>query len=582
MKKIKYLLLICLVAILGIAHVNAASFSVRGSTSNTSIGNTVSITVSVSGAAGWEYCINYNQDVFKLTSADSDTGGACVKTGSTLTGYAKVTFKFQTLKSGSGSFSVTGQTYDDDGNAISSTANSVNVNVRTKEEIQASLSGNNNLKSLEVVGYTLTPEFSKEITEYTLTVDSSIEQVQVNAYREDTTSSITPIDMVNLTEGINKVKVTLTAQNGNKKTYTITITKEEENPITVDIGDKKYTVVNKKDALEIPTGFIPSTIVINDKEVISYTNENNTLTLVILKDEDSNMNFFIYQDGKYLPFTKINSNSIVIVPTNTNEVIKGYENKKDIQIDDKVIEVYYKNSNDNIVLIYGKNIITGEDDWYYYDIIDGTILKYELISADAQSIIKNSSNNIDYKLISLVFAITSLIAIIIIIAMSYMNSRLKNKNEELYSYIEDKIRLRNEKKFSKIIDKEENKELLDLDKTNKKEIIIEESIENEEIKPKKITKKENKKKEKDITIISDTDIINNIASSNEEENIEAEKPKLSRKEEKLRKKEEKRLAKKARKEFLNDESFEEKIFDEYETESIPIIEEKKEKKVNKK
>lgn len=582
MKKIKYLLLICLMAIIGIAHVNAASFSVRGSSSNTSIGSTVSITVSVSGAAGWEYCVNYNQDVFKLTSANSDTGGACVKTGSTLTGYAQVTYKFQALKSGSGTFSVTGQTYDDDGNAVSSTANSVNVNVKTKEEIQASLSGNNNLKSLEVVGYTLTPEFNKETTEYSLTVDSSVEQVQVNAYREDTTASITPIDMVNLTEGINKVKVTLTAQNGNKKTYTITITKEEENPITIDLDGKKYTLVNKKDALEVPTGFIPSTIVISDKEVVSYTNENNTLTLVILKDEDSNMNFFIYQEGNYVPFNKVSSNTIVIVPTKTNKTIKGYENKRDIEVDGKQVEVYFRNSSDNIVLIYGKNILTGEDDWYYYDITDGTILKYEMLSADAQTIIKNSTNNLDYKLISLIFALTSLVAIIIIIVMSFMNSRLKNKNEELYGYIEDKIRLRNEKKFNQIIDKEENKDLIELDKTIKREKTIEDVYAEEDKKIKKTPKKESKKKQKEVTIISDTDIINNIAASNEEENIEEEKPKLSRKEERLRKKEEKKLAKKARKEFLNDESFEESIFDEYKTEAIPIIEEKKEKKVNKK
>ncbi len=582
MKKLKYLLFTILMMFVGILTVSAASFTVKASATTVTIGNTVSITVNASGAAGWEYCLNYNQDVFKLTSSGSDTGGACVKTGSTLTGYASVTYKFQALKSGSGTFSVSGQAYDDDGNALQSSAGSVNVTAKTKEEIQASYSSNANLRVLEVVNYTLTPEFNKDVTEYTVDVDSDVESVQINAYLEDKTASVTPIDVVTLTEGTNKFTITVTAQNGKKKSYNLTITRAEENPIEVEVEGKKYTVVTKKDVKEVPAGFIASTINMGDKEVPAYTSESSNITIVLLKDEESNIDYFMYQDGKYLPFNQITSNQLVIIPTEPKELISGYESKRNITVNNNSINVYYHNEGDNLVYIYGKNLISGEESWYYYDITEGTMLKYNATTTDVVEETKTTNKDFDYKLLTLIFAAISAVAILIIIVLSIINSKLKNRNEEMYSYIENKIRLRNEQKFSKIIDKEKNEELLELDETHKliqeeKETKEKEEIKKEELpKLKKEKAKKVKKVEKQATIVSDTDILNNIAASNDQsfDDEEEEAPKkLSRKEAKLLKKREKELAKKARKEFLDDKTFEESPFDEYETDAVPVVEE---------
>ena len=92
--------------------------------------------------------------------------------------------------------------------------------------------------------------------------------------------------------------------------------------------------------------------------------------------------------------------------------------------------------------------------------------------------------------------------------------------------------------------------------------------------------KKKKSKKEDPTLISDTDILNNIAKANEESFEDDEPKKLSKKEEKLKKKREKDLAKKAQREFLNDETFEESAFDLYErdeTEIIPVVPKKKTK-----
>ena len=620
MKKIKYLLLVCLTMIAGMVTVNAAGFTVARSAKSVNIGNTVSITVNASGGAGWEYCVSYNQEVFKLVSANSDTGGACVKTGSTLTGYASVTYKFQAIKSGSSSFTVSGQMYNDSGEAIATDGATTTVEVSSAEEAykkveenttnNVNLSSNANLRILEVVGYNLVPEFDKNKTEYTLDVDGSVDSVQVNAYREDTTSQITPIDIVNLTEGVNKVTVTVTAQKGNKKTYTILITKAEENPVKVTVDNKEYTVVNKDGALEVPAGYVSTTINIEGKEVLAYNNSQANITLVILKDSDSNMAYYIYKDGEFTPYKQISSSAITLVPVNPKETIKGYENTKTVTIGEKDITVYYKNDSDNIVLIYGVNTISGEESWYYYDIDDGTMLKYNDTSDTVEETKKINNNDKDYKILTLVFVCVSGLALLLIIILMIYVVRLKRKNNDLYNYMEKKIQKHRDKKFNNIGDKEiEKSELASFDDTLVTDDIIIEDNNNEEVEevindseednsPKDIIEevnedvildldedieekpKKKKGKKEDPTLISDTDILNNIAKANEESFEDDEPKKLSKKEEKLKKKREKELAKKAQREFLNDETFEESAFDLYErdeTEIIPVVPKKKTK-----
>lgn len=620
MKKIKYLLLVCLTMIAGMVTVNAAGFTVTRSAKSVNIGNTVSITVNASGGAGWEYCVSYNQEVFKLVSANSDTGGACVKTGSTLTGYASVTYKFQAIKSGSSSFTVSGQMYNDSGEAIATDGATTTVEVSSAEEAykkveenttnNVNLSSNANLRILEVVGYNLVPEFDKNKTEYTLDVDGSVDSVQVNAYREDTTSQITPIDIVNLTEGVNKVTVTVTAQKGNKKTYTILITKAEENPVKVTVDNKEYTVVNKDGALEVPAGYVSTTINIEGKEVLAYNNSQANITLVILKDSDSNMAYYIYKDGEFTPYKQISSSAITLVPVNPKETIKGYENTKTVTIGEKDITVYYKNDSDNIVLIYGVNTISGEESWYYYDIDDGTMLKYNDTSDTVEETKKINNNDKDYKILTLVFVCVSGLALLLIIILMIYVVRLKRKNNDLYNYMEKKIQKHRDKKFNNIGDKEiEKSELASFDDTLVTDDIIIEDNNNEEVEevindseednsPKDIIEevnedvildldedieekpKKKKGKKEDPTLISDTDILNNIAKANEESFEDDEPKKLSKKEEKLKKKREKELAKKAQREFLNDETFEESAFDLYErdeTEIIPVVPKKKTK-----
>lgn len=88
---------------------------------------------------------------------------------------------------------------------------------------------NNFLSSLSVVDESnkeYITSFNKDTTEYTINVNSDISNVTIGATPEVTTSSVTGTGSKELVTGPNSFEVIVTAENGDSKTYTISITKE--------------------------------------------------------------------------------------------------------------------------------------------------------------------------------------------------------------------------------------------------------------------------------------------------------------------------------------------------------------------
>lgn len=88
-------------------------------------------------------------------------------------------------------------------------------------------SPNNRLKTLGVSEYDLTPSLDLETTEFSTIVDYSASSVTVSATAYDSTASVSGTGTKSLNVGTNTVKIVVTAQNGDKRTYTITIIREE-------------------------------------------------------------------------------------------------------------------------------------------------------------------------------------------------------------------------------------------------------------------------------------------------------------------------------------------------------------------
>src|SRR5574344_783211 len=86
-------------------------------------------------------------------------------------------------------------------------------------------SNNNNLASLSVEGYTISPTFSKTTTVYTLAVPSSVNNVGIDATAEESHANIIGTGSSNLVTGENQIVINVTSESGKIKVYTIVITK---------------------------------------------------------------------------------------------------------------------------------------------------------------------------------------------------------------------------------------------------------------------------------------------------------------------------------------------------------------------
>lgn len=78
---------------------------------------------------------------------------------------------------------------------------------------QANLSSNANLKTMQIGVEGISPAFNKNITEYFLVVDQTVDSINVVALPEDSNATVSISGNQNLQIGSNKILITVTAQN---------------------------------------------------------------------------------------------------------------------------------------------------------------------------------------------------------------------------------------------------------------------------------------------------------------------------------------------------------------------------------
>ena len=501
MKRIKYFIFMIGVCLLGLGTVNAAKFNVTTNKTTVVVGSTVKITVGVSGsdAAGWEYCLNYDSSMFSLTSHSS----TCVL-GGTLAGNKSVTFTFKAKKSGSYTFSLRDASIlNDSAKEVLSSSGKVTVKAKTQAEIEASYSTNANLSALRVVDHVISPDFDKDKLEYTLEVENDVEKIEIRATRADSSASVSGTGVKNLSEGLNKFNIVVTAEKGNKKTYVINVTRKELNPIHVDIDGFNYTVVRKADVLEAPTYYSSTEIEIDGEMVPAFNSDITGYTLVGLKDEEGNIDLYRYTDTGYVLYKQIGTEGLVFIPGTNEKLITGYEQSKNITINNVNVKVYVDNSNSDYVLVYGMNASNGKSNWYIYDTLEGTFQRYE------EKIITEEKKDKDiYFILTLVFGGVAGLTLLLVIILLSKNGRIRQKNEKLISMLQALREAKKDKdtfvdKSSEEAKAEEKKKELQEELRKKQEEfmdtgeneLVSDDVELEESTPVKKSKRGRKKKE---------------------------------------------------------------------------------------
>lgn len=443
MRKIKVILisLFCLLVIPKTVFAASGKINVSG-TSTVVVGNNVTVTVTLSSSTligSWEMSLNYDKNYLQLRSATSESNGIRMA-ASTATGVKSksYTFTFKTLKKGSTSVSVGGYlayAYADL-SEISLSSNSKKINIITQAELEASYSKNNNLASLGVEGFTLTPEFNANTLEYSVTVPEDTKNVNLTGTVQDKKASITGIGVQQVNQGNNKFLVTVKAENGSEKTYTINVDVKDENPIEVTVGDKKYTVVKIKENLPIASLYNEYSIKINEFDIPAYKNDYTGLVLVGLKDTEGNISLFIYDDenNSYKEYSELKSSQITIYPLKPEENIEGYK-KGNVKIQDIDVEGFYLNEDSDFFVIYGVNVETGDKGFYMYDKKMQTLIKY---NDELSSLLSEKIKLYTYIIIGFISLFVVMLIIIIVLVCKKGKKKKRGKDKE--KVVEEKIK----------------------------------------------------------------------------------------------------------------------------------------------
>ena len=284
-------------------------------------------------------------------------------------------------------------------------------------------SSNSYLKKLSIEKVKISPVFDKDKMEYTAIVDGSVDKINITGELDDGKASVEGLGEKELKEGINKFEIKVTAENTEVRTYVITVTRKEENPIEVVINKKKYTISKKDMGLKIPDGFVKTTLVIEKQEVEAYSNSYTGYIIVQLVDEDGNAGWYVYNKknstySKYSEFTSDNIRLVLLKP-NSKDVPHKYK-KTTFLINNEEVEGYALETSSPFRLVYALNMKTGEKNFYLYDMDENTFQRFY----DKQvSIYRDLIKKFEIGVIGLGSII--LIMFVIILCQSFVNKKTK-------------------------------------------------------------------------------------------------------------------------------------------------------------
>lgn len=377
-KNVKYFLVIVFMFFVAKADVFAGSLSIWANASNVVVGQNVTISVRVNNLAGKFNVVSSNSSVL--------AGGV---SGSWL---ENDTYTFQFTAKSVGNVTVTATAVDEvgdfDTNGVFQGSKSVTLNVVEKSTSSGGTtadkkeySSDNNLSSLSVDGYQISPEFNKDVVEYTLTVDESVEKINISATANDSKASVIGTGEVSLSSGENTVEIKVIAENGNEKIYKILVTVEDQNPIKVKIGEEEFTVVRKNNHLiDLLEGYEETTVKINDQDVVAYVNSKTKVTLVLLKDQNNKIAYYVYNlvDHSYSKYRSITIQGITLqlLDVSMDSTMSKHYKKYSLKLQDQTVDYYKLKESHKVGLIYGTNIKTGNTGYYVYDQNEETLSKY--------------------------------------------------------------------------------------------------------------------------------------------------------------------------------------------------------------
>lgn len=367
--------------------------SVSISAADTTIDGETTVTITISGNKENVILVDlwlaYDPNILQLTSEQYQGNGGVVRI-MTDSGGTTYSVKFKGIAAGTSGLAVTDQSLI----GMSTTeARGVTASATVTVKGTVSQSKNNNLSSLTVTPGTLSPAFSKDVTTYNITLSEYASKLTVSAAAEDAKAKVA-VAGNSLSVGKNTTTITVTAENGEQKVYTIYTQVPEkktvEQPtqpakdIIVEVDEVMYKVNTTFDEKLLPEGY----------EIQSYTYKNNKIKVgkgisngkILFCVSNASVSkatpvFVVYneQTGAFSKLQMITTGGQSYMVVSDVEALNSVEIPKGYVASEYVFNgITYKtwiHENDTTAqsfIIYCTNV-NGEAGWYRYDMTEGTM-----------------------------------------------------------------------------------------------------------------------------------------------------------------------------------------------------------------
>lgn len=463
-KIISALLIICMCAVM--AFVNKTDILAAGTarvsigSASGTVGDTVSIDVSISassGIGGATIYVSYDPSILALSGSSSNSGTAMVSfmDESTASSQSK-TITFKIIGAGTSSLNVIGDSkvIDIDMQACSISKSSGSVTVSAP----ASYSSDNTLSSLQISPGVLSPAFSPDVTTYTTSVGADCASLTVSAVPNDSKATVS-VSGKRMDPGFNTTTITVTAENGSKRTYTIKTTKEtnsasnENNQATgsdssngstdnnnipdvqdpnseaiqepnITVDNAEYKIVSANDEHPLPDGYTPTEYDYNGTKVSAGVGIDTGVTIVYLESTDGKgeSGYYVYDSVRktFSQFVEVSQPQftycILAIDEASMELPEGYDVGRTV-INGKEVDALLDRTG-NYALFYGVSS-TGETGWFRYNVNDGTIQGYAGYNMADEQVINTNTKTADSDkafntVSSYIFVILAVLAVVII------------------------------------------------------------------------------------------------------------------------------------------------------------------------
>lgn len=307
------------------------------------------------------------------------------------------------------------------------------------------LSADNSLESLSISGAELSPAFYYSTVSYTATVSYNVTEVTVTAKTSNKNAVIESIlGNENLSVGENTIKIVVAAENGNKATYTVKLTRLAEGETVTADGDGAADAVDDNGTADDATADDNTTDVdITDDESADGT-DASAVTLPV------GNTYFVPMDA---PADAVPEDMVQIdlelEGVGTLHAYQYVQGTVTSSLDE--LDFYF---------VYG-TAADGTAGWYQYDSRNGAFQRYnerisEQVQTEDNSALLNNYNlastqvkQLQQKIRLIACVFLFIVAVLLIIIFSILWTRRSSYEEEDVFEEEPEVKVKEEKPFKK-------------------------------------------------------------------------------------------------------------------------------------